>query len=57
MSFYTPLHHQNSNQVGVIKYISFFMYIMVIRTILAVALISAGDVKEPTHFSQSRKPA
>ena len=28
--FYTLLHHQNSNQVGVIKYISFFMYIMVI---------------------------
>ena len=27
MSFYTPLHHQNSNQVGVIEYISFFMYI------------------------------
>ena len=40
MSFYIPFHHQNSNQVGVIKYISFFMYIMVIRTILAVALIS-----------------
>ena len=27
MSFYAPLHHQNSNQVGVIEYISFFMYI------------------------------